>query len=388
MKKKFSALLLAAILCLSLIGTAFAAGHWENDPDYGPQWKADETETYTITFDANGGTISGSATMTTGTNGKLTSLPSATRSNYTFDGWYTASSGGTKVTTDTVFTSNTTVYAHWTYNGGSGNQGGGSSGGGGGGGGSSVSKKVSVNSTKNGSVSISPSYPSKGNKVTLTAKPNSGYVLDSIKVLDSKGNEIELTKVDDNKYTFIMPDGKVTVDAKFVKADGTSDASFSDVSDTHWAIKEITWAAENGIMNGIGGGQFAPDRTVTRQQLWMVMARLGGSNPADMAAARSWAMSNNISDGTRPGEALTRQQLVAILYRYANLMGYPTDGATEITTFPDHATVSDYAKDAMAWAVGNGIVAGTSDGRLNPGGTATRAQFAVIMYRFDQKFAN
>ena len=259
---------------------------------------------------------------------------------------------------------------------------------GGGGGGSSVSKKVTVNSTKNGSVSVSPSYPSKGNKVTLTVRPNSGYVLDSIKVLDSKGNEVALTKEADNKYTFIMPDGKVTVDAKFVKADGSSDAAFSDVPDTHWAIKEITWAAENGIMNGIGGGQFAPDRTVTRQQLWMVMARLGGSNPADMAAARSWAMSNNISDGTRPGEALTRQQLVAILYRYAQLMGYPTTGAADTSTFPDHATVSAYAKDAMAWAVGNGIVTGTSDGRLNPGGTASRAQFAVIMYRFDQKFAN
>ncbi len=259
---------------------------------------------------------------------------------------------------------------------------------GGGGGGSSVSKKVTVNSTKNGSVSVSPSYPSKGNKVTLTVRPNSGYVLDSIKVLDSKGNEVALTKEADNKYTFIMPDGKGTVDAKFVKADGSSDAAFSDVPDTHWAIKEITWAAENGIMNGIGGGQFAPDRTVTRQQLWMVMARLGGSNPADMAAARSWAMSNNISDGTRPGEALTRQQLVAILYRYAQLMGYPTTGAADTSTFPDHATVSAYAKDAMAWAVGNGIVTGTSDGRLNPGGTASRAQFAVIMYRFDQKFAN
>ena len=259
---------------------------------------------------------------------------------------------------------------------------------GGGGGGSSVSKKVTVNSTKNGSVSVSPSYPSKGNKVTLTVRPNSGYVLDSIKVLDSKGNEVALTKEADNKYTFIMPDGKVTVDAKFVKADGSSDAAFSDVPDTHWAIKEITWAAENGIMNGIGGGQFAPDRTVTRQQLWMVMARLGGSNPADMAAARSWAMSNNISDGTRPGEALTRQQLVAILYRYAQLMGYPTTGAADTSTFPDHATVSAYAKDAMAWAVGNGIVTGTSDDRLNPGGTASPAQFAVIMYRFDQKFAN
>ena len=378
MKKRISALVLSVVLCLGLLSTtAFAA----------------------TTPTANG---SGTAiTVTAGAENanKLCALWSDTSYKELLLLFYTNASGNASITVDNTLTSSNTyrigiegqsntIQVEVDSTGPSDPGTGPSGGGGGGGGGSSVSKKVSVNSTKNGSVSISPSYPSKGNKVTLTAKPNSGYVLDSIKVLDSKGNEIELTKVDDNKYTFIMPDGKVTVDAKFVKADGTSDASFSDVSDTHWAIKEITWAAENGIMNGIGGGQFAPDRTVTRQQLWMVMARLGGSNPADMAAARSWAMSNNISDGTRPGEALTRQQLVAILYRYANLMGYPTDGATEITTFPDHATVSDYAKDAMAWAVGNGIVAGTSDGRLNPGGTATRAQFAVIMYRFDQKFAN
>lgn len=378
MKKRISALVLSVVLCLGLLSTtAFAA-------------------TTTPTASGSGTTI----TVTAGADNanKLCALWSDTTYTELLLLFYTDDSGNARITVDNTLTSSNTyrigvegqtnTISVKVDSTGPSDPGTRPSGGGGGGGGSSVSKKVSVNSTKNGSVSISPSYPSKGNKVTLTAKPNSGYVLDTIKVLDSKGNEIELTKVDDNKYTFIMPDGKVTVDAKFVKADGTSDASFSDVSDTHWAIKEITWAAENGIMNGIGGGQFAPDRTVTRQQLWMVMARLGGSNPADMAAARSWAMSNNISDGTRPGEALTRQQLVAILYRYANLMGYPTDGATEITTFPDHATVSDYAKDAMAWAVGNGIVAGTSDGRLNPGGTATRAQFAVIMYRFDQKFAN
>lgn len=160
---------------------------------------------YTITFDANGGTVSGSATQSVGigSDGKLTSLPNATRSGYTFDGWYTEVNGGESVTTDTTFISDTTVYAHWTYNGGSGNQGGGNSGGSssshGGGGGSSVSKKVTVNSTKNGSVSISPSYPSKGNKVTLTVRPNSGYVLDTIKVLDSKGNEVEPVKDSDNK---------------------------------------------------------------------------------------------------------------------------------------------------------------------------------------------
>jgi hypothetical protein len=384
MKKRISALVLSVVLCLGLLSTtAFAATPTASGTE--------GQKTITVKADAN----------------KLCALWGDAGFKNLLLLFYTDSTGSATITVDKTLATSDVYYVgaedqsgtaqKVTINasstnppspgpGPSGPSGGSSHGGGGGG--SSVSKKVTVNSTKNGSVSVSPSYPSKGNKVTLTVRPNSGYVLDSIKVLDSKGNEVALTKEADNKYTFIMPDGKVTVDAKFVKADGSSDAAFSDVPDTHWAIKEITWAAENGIMNGIGGGQFAPDRTVTRQQLWMVMARLGGSNPADMAAARSWAMSNNISDGTRPGEALTRQQLVAILYRYAQLMGYPTTGAADTSTFPDHATVSAYAKDAMAWAVGNGIVTGTSDGRLNPGGTASRAQFAVIMYRFDQKFAN
>ena len=256
---------------------------------------------------------------------------------------------------------------------------------GGGGGGSSVSKKVTVNSTKNGSVSVSPSYPSKGNKVTLTVRPNSGYVLDSIKVLDSKGNEVALTKEADNKYTFIMPDGKVTVDAKFVKADGSSDAAFSDVPDTHWAIKEITWAAENGIMNGIGGGQFAPDRTVTRQQLWMVLARTSGSSPANMAEARTWAINSGISDGSNPTGPVSRQQLVTMLYRYAVKQNTALSGSKDISTYADADAVSGYAKDAIAWAVGNGIVSGTSGNRLNPQGSATRAHFAAFLYRFGQK---
>lgn len=258
-----------------------------------------------------------------------------------------------------------------------------SSGGGSSSHGSSSVRNVSVSSTKNGSVSFSPSNPAKGAKVTLTVRPNSGYILDSIRVLDSRGAEVELTARDGNQFTFIMPAGKVTVDTKFVSKDSAASApSFSDVSGSHWASAEISWAAEKGIMQGVGDGFFAPERTVTRQQLWMVMARMDGSNPADMAAACAWAKNNSVSDGTRPGDSLTRQQMVAILYRYAQLKGYSVAGSADTSSFPDHVNVSNYAKDAMAWAVGSGIVAGTSDGRLNPGGTATRAQFVVMMHRF------
>ena len=260
---------------------------------------------------------------------------------------------------------------------------GGSSGGSGGGSSSSYNRNVSVSSTRNGSVSFSPRNPAKGATVTLTVRPNSGYILDSIKVLDSKGVEIELTAKGNNQFTFTMPSGKITVDTQFA-SEGTSTPApgFSDLSSDYWASAEISWAAEKGIMQGIRNGAFAPERTVTRQQLWMVMGRIDGSDPSDMAAACAWAKENSISDGTRPGDSLTRQQMVAILYRYAQLKGYSVTGSADTSSFPDHVNVSNYAKDAMAWAVGSGIVAGTSDGRLNPGGTATRAQFAVIMHRF------
>ena len=108
-----------------------------------------------------------------------------------------------------------------------------------------------------------------------------------------------------------------------------------------------------------------------------------GAAPADMAAARTWAMENGISDGSNPGAAVTRQQLVALLYRFAALQGYDTtQGGMAIREYPDYAAVAEYATAAMDWAVSAGILSGTTEGTLNPAGTATRAQFAVILYRF------
>lgn len=157
--------------------------------------------------------------------------------------------------------------------------------------------------------------------------------------------------------------------------------------DGYWAGSEIAWASANGIMNGVGGNMFNPGAQVNRQQTWMVLGRLAGASPADMAAARDWAVANGVSDGTKPTNPLSRQQLVALLYRYAQLKGIALEGAADLSAYPDQGAVANYAKEPMAWAVANGIVAGTSDGCLNPEGTASRAQFAVIMYRFSQKTA-
>ena len=241
---------------------------------------------------------------------------------------------------------------------------------------------VSIASASHGSVSVSPKNPTKGKTVTLTVRPNGGYILDSLKVIDSKGAEVSLTKVSDTKYTFTMPAGKVSVDARFV-SDGSNAASFpfTDAVD-NWARDAIAWAYENGYVNGTSATTFNPNGSITRQQMWMILARLSGASPANMAEAREWAMSSGVTDGTSGSNAMTRQQMVTFLYRYAQLKGYTLTGTAELSRLPDSGTVSSYAQAPLAWAVENSIVAGTSDGRLNPGGTATRGQFAVILQRF------
>lgn len=159
-----------------------------------------------------------------------------------------------------------------------------------------------------------------------------------------------------------------------------------DVSRDYWAAPYIAWAYQRGVMNGTGNGNFSPSGLTTRQQLWMVLARLSGEKPANMAEAKAWAVRSGVSDGTNPGASLTRQQLVAMLYRYAQLKGYSVSTTGELGNYKDARNVSSYAQQAMAWAIGNGIVTGTTDLRLNPQGTASRSHFAAMMFRFCVKY--
>jgi len=164
-------------------------------------------------------------------------------------------------------------------------------------------------------------------------------------------------------------------------------AAFHDVDMTAWYATGVEHALSAHLMNGTANSTFNPGGTLTRQQVWMVLARLGGQTPANMAEARALAISSGLSDGTNPTRAISRQQMVATLYRYCVSKGYPVSGNGSLERFSDTDQVSAYAKEAMAWAVGNGIVAGTQDGTLNPTGITTRAQFAVIMQRFSEKIA-
>ena len=246
---------------------------------------------------------------------------------------------------------------------------------------------VSAPAASHGSVRVDTGRAEKGDTVTITAIPDEGYVLESIVVTDRYGDTVRLTNEGDGVFSFTMPGSAITVKTVFVpegSAAVSQEMDFADVGESHWAYNEIAWAFENGYMNGTGTATFHPTGSVTRQQVWMILARMSGADPANMAEAKSWAVNNGVSDGSNPGSPVTRQQLVALLYRFAGQMGYDTAARADLSGYPDAASVSSYAADAMAWSVANSIVGGTTAGTLNPTGTANRAQFAAILWRFYQ----
>ena len=211
-----------------------------------------------------------------------------------------------------------------------------------------------------------------GETVTLTVKD--GYDISDIVVTDKKGNEVDVT-YKNGKYTFKMPKGGVTVTA----VDNTDVFRFEDVDDGFWAEDEIYWAYEEGLMNGTSATTFNPNGKVTRQQVWMILARMSGYAPQDMAAAKGWAVATGVSDGSNPGNPVTRQQLVTLIWRAE---GEPEGDLSVLADYPDAASVAAYAQEAMAWAIENGVIGGTAQGTLNPQGNANRAQLAVILYRY------
>ena len=214
-----------------------------------------------------------------------------------------------------------------------------------------------------GSVKVNPRTPEEGDKVTITPDPDSGYGVDEVIVTDRNGREIDVTANRDGTYTFEQPRGRVTIEVTFTRT-GES-AFFTDVPETFWAYDEIAWAYDNGYVNGTTATTFSPNGSITRQQVWMILARLSGQSPANMAEARTWAMDNGISDGTNPGAAVTRQQLVALLYRFAELRNYANGQRADLSAYPDAGSVAGYAVEPLQWSVANGIVGGTSAGTLN-----------------------
>lgn len=236
--------------------------------------------------------------------------------------------------------------------------------------------------TEHGSVTFSNTNAAPGSTVKLTPKADEGYELDTLIVKDAKGNVVPVTKNADNTYSFKMPSGKVTVEATFKPIEAPWGNPFTDVAEKAWYYDAVKFANRKGLFAGIGADTFAPDAPMTRAMLWTVLGRLDGTDLSGNDAfdvARRWAVGTGITDGSNPGGDITREQLVTILWRYA---GSPkTTG--DLSGFSDVSGVADYAKEAMAWAVENDIVAG-ADGKLMPTGNAARAQVATILMRYCQ----
>lgn len=243
---------------------------------------------------------------------------------------------------------------------------------------------VSVDRTENGKISVSPSYAAKGATVTITVTPDKDQELKSLEVIDQNGNSLPLTDLGNGKFSFVMPAGKVTVKPVFGAADAYRNP-YADVQTNDWYFGAVQYVTENGLMNGTGNG-FEPNLATSRAMIWTILARMSDVNTASSgewyAVAQQWAIANGVSDGTMPNGTITREQLAAMLYRYAVSKGMVKGPATaDLSVFADANSVSSYAVEAMQWAVSTGLIGGM-DGKLNPQGSATRAQVATMLMRF------
>ena len=268
-------------------------------------------------------------------------------------------------------------------------------------GGGPTTYAVTAPDVENGTVRVSPSRASRGTTVTITVTPDEGYELESLTVLDSRDNEITLTDKGDGKYTFTMPSGRVTVEASFAEI-APEPLPFGDVDDGDWFADAVRFVYENGMMNGVSETDFAPHAATSRSMIVTILYRLEGEPVVDYAMdftdvagdayyaeAVRWAASEGIVGGYGGGlfgsdDAVTREQLAVILYRYAVYKGYDVSIGedTNILSYADFADLSEYAIPAMQWACGAGIVNGTSESTLTPQGEATRAQVAAMLMRF------
>lgn len=260
--------------------------------------------------------------------------------------------------------------------------------------------------TDNGSVKTSLSRAAKGATVTITVKPDEGYELDELVVIDSDNNLLKVTDKGNGKYSFTMPASKVTVEATFTKAAGGSTSEptvpglpFVDVAEKDWFYNAVSYAYENGLMSGTSATTFAPNDKLTRAMVAQVIYNLEGT-PAvsgtqftDVAAgmwytnAITWAAQNGLVSGYGdgkfgPNDPVTREQLVVILNHYAQFKKMTATATGSLAAFTDGATASDWAVNALVWAVDNGVMAGKGNGTLDPKGTATRAEVAQMFMNF------
>ena len=270
-------------------------------------------------------------------------------------------------------------------------------------GGSSSGKttyKVTTSAVNNGGVNASPSNAEKGATITITLSPDKGYKLDKLTVTDGSGKTVSTVKKSDTVYTFTMPASAVKVGVSYVKATETpSETKFNDVSANDWFASAVDYVTGKGMMNGTADNTFSPKANTTRGMVVTVLYRLE-NQPSTSAAsftdvasgayyanAVAWANANGIVSGYGsgkfgPNDKVTREQLAAILYRYAQYKKYDVSGANSLDGYTDAQSVSSYAVPALQWANAAGVVTGKSGSKLDPKGNATRAEVAAMLMRF------
>lgn len=340
---------------------------------------------YVITFDANGGSCD-TTSVRTDLDGRISALPDASRDGYTFRGWFTAASGGEQVTTETVYSADTTLYAQWEkipeppYTG-------------------KYSYEIFTDDSEHGALDVDR-YATEGEKVTITVLPDDGYALDEIVITDKHGEAIDFVDNGDGTITFIMPSGDVTITATFAEADEPECAlPFVDVHANDWFFDPVCYVYREGLMTGTSATTFAPNATTTRAMIVSILARQENVTSAEdagftdvaendwYATAVNWAAREGIvtgfeDDSFRPNAAITREQLAAILCNYSAWKGKDTSARADLDEYTDAISISSWATDTMSWAVAEQLLAGVTENTLEPQGAATRAQVAAVLQRF------
>ena len=346
--------------------------------------KAKWVQTYTVTFDTNGGSAVDPVTVDAGST--VTKPAAPMKSGHNFGGWYKDSTLQTpwNFANDTV-TADTTLYAKWTANPPAPSYDD-----------PDPTYAVSAPAAENGKIAVSPKNASAGSTVTITVKPDSGYVLETISVTDKNGNDLKLTDKGNGKYTFTMPTSKVEIKVTFME-DNSVLNFFYDVPNDAYYYEAVKWAAENGITGGVGNSLFAPNQPCTRAQIVTFLWRAAGSpvvnylmpftevdEGAYYAEAVRWAASCGIVTGLTEttfgtNGVCTRAQAAAMIYRYAQAQGKGFTGAWMFhLPFTD---VPEWAYESVAWCYMNGVTTGMSETSFAPGKDCTRAQIVTFLYR-------
>ena len=262
-----------------------------------------------------------------------------------------------------------------------------------------------VGKTDGGTVAVTPSYPHEGDTVTVTPVPDEGQEVRDVVVTDKDGEPVEVTPNDDGTYTFVQPAGRVTVTVTFACDGGAlcPSAGLADVDRTQWYHDAVDWAVTSGAIVGYGDGAFGPGNPLTRAEMATVLWRLAGGPEASLeglpgdcpetewyAGGVAWALSEGVfnghGDGTfGPGDAISREQVACVLYNRAEAAGEDVSARADLSGFSDAGELSGWAREAMSWAVAEGVFRGTGQGTLDPARALTRAEGAAVLMNWEAR---